>query len=140
MFYVLDMYVIPVDDEKESSSPTSLCDRELPELPPTEQRHKSSVSDEATFNGDDNLYDEIPPVEKKTFKIPKDLSKLSTNEISEVLRAVNMTEHISKFRKEQIDGEIFKALDEKTLGALGVVDPLQRLKIKKLLKGWRPKS
>ena len=133
------MYVTPVDNQLSTSSPsTSFFDRELPQLPPEESRKPFSIP-EIPYD-DDDLYDEINPIAKKAFKIPKDLAKLSTNDISEVLRSLNMGEHVSKFRNEQIDGEIFKSLDDKTLGALGVIDPVQKLKIKKLLKGWRPKT
>ena len=132
------MYVTPVDDQPTGTK--AMFERELPEIPPEELRKPSTVTLPEIPYDDDDLYDEINPVEKKTFKIPKDLSKLSPNDISEVLRALNMREHVSKFKNEQIDGEIFKSLDDKTLGALGVIDPVQRLKIKKLLKGWRPKN
>jgi hypothetical protein len=135
------MYVTPVDNQLSTSSPsTSFFDRELPQLPPEESRKTSAFSIPEIPYDDDDLYDEINPIAKKAFKIPKDLAKLSTNDISEVLRSLNMGEHVSKFRNEQIDGEIFKSLDDKTLGALGVIDPVQKLKIKKLLKGWRPKT
>ena len=141
IIHLSDMYVTPVDDQLSSSCPkTSICDRELPELPPDESRKQSSTLIPELPYDDDDLYDEINPVAKKSFKIPKDLSKLSTNDISEVLRTINMAEHISRFRNEMIDGEIFKALDDKTLDSLGVTDPLQKLRIKKLLKGWRPKK
>ena len=135
------MYVTPVDDQLSSSCPrTSILERELPELPPEDSRKQSTTLIPEIPYDDDDLYDEINPVAKKAFKIPKDLSKLSTNDISEVLRAINMGEHVSKFQKEMIDGEIFKSLDGKTLDALGVTDPLQKLRITKLLKGWRPKK
>ena len=140
--YFLDMYVTPVDDQLGTSCPSqiSVMDRELPELPPEELRKPSTITIPELPYEDDDLYDEINPVAPKKFKIPKDLSKLTTNEVSDVLRTINMGEHVSKFRNEMIDGEIFKSLDEKTLGALGVIDPIQQLKIKKLLKGWRPKN
>lgn len=136
------MYVTPVDDQLGSTSPSlgPRFDRELPELPPQESRTISAADIPEIPYNDDDLYEELDTVEKKTFKIPKDLSKLSTNDISEVLRSLNMGEHVLTFRKEQIDGEIFKSLDDRTLGSLGVVQPVQRLKIKKLLKGWRPKN
>ncbi|XP_028406186.1 uncharacterized protein LOC114528708 [Dendronephthya gigantea] len=132
-----DMYVTPVDNQLSNSASTSIADRQLPSIPPEELRKPSTISVPDIPYDDEDLYDEIEP--KKSFKIPKDLSKLSTSDMSEVLRALNMAEHVPKFRNEQIDGEIFKSLDEKTLGALGVIDPVQRLKVKKLLKGWRPK-
>ncbi len=135
------MYVTPVEDQLGSSCPSSsISDRKLPELPPEELRKPSTISVPDIPYDDEDLYDEINPVAKKAFKIPKDLTKLSTTDISEVLRALNMSEHVPKFRNDQIDGEIFKSLDDKTLGALGVIDPVQRLKVKKLLKGWRPKN
>lgn len=134
------MYVTPVDNQHSNSASTSIADRQLPDIPPEELRKPSTITVPDIPYDEEDLYDEIDPVSKKNFKIPKDLSKLSTNDVSEVLRALNMAEHVPKFRNEQIDGEIFKSLDEKTLGALGVVDPVQRLKVKKLLKGWRPKN
>lgn len=135
------MYVTPVDDQLSTSRTTStMFDRELPQIPPEDLRKGSTISVPEIPYDDDDLYDEINPVAPKNFKIPKDLSKLSTNEVSDVLRALNMGEHVPKFRNQQIDGEMFKSLDEQTLGALGVVDPVQKLKIKKLLKGWRPKK
>ena len=135
------MYVTPVDDQLTRSCTTStILDRELPEIPPEDLQKTSTMSVPEIPYDDDDLYDEINPVAPKNFKIPKDLSKLSTNEVSDVLRSLNMGEHVAKFRNQQIDGEMFKSLDEQTLGALGVIDPVQKLKIKKLLKGWRPKK
>ena len=135
------MYVTPVDDQLTSSGTTStILDRELPKIPPEDLRKTSTMSLPEIPYDDDDLYEPIDPVAPKNFKIPKDLSKLSTNEVSDVLRSLNMGEHVAKFRNQQIDGEMFKSLDEQTLGALGVIDPVQKLKIKKLLKGWRPKK
>ena len=134
------MYVTPVDDQLSQFPSNSAPDRPLPELPP--QEFSRQTSDKSIpYDAEEDLYDEINPVTPtKNFKIPKDLSKLTVDDVSEVLRYLNMNEHVAKFKNDLIDGEIFKSLDEKTLGALGVADPIQRLKLKKLIKGWRPKN
>lgn len=128
MILILDMYVIPLDDQLSQSPPNSASDRPLPELPPPELSPKMS-NDEFSL-----------AIQAKNFKIPENLSELTVDKVSQVLRYLNMNEHVHEFKKNLVDGELLKSLDDNTFGALGVDDPLQQLKLKKVIKGWRPKN
>ena len=138
LFIADDMYVTPMDGEISPTSSSILQDRPLPQRPPEEPRKISNIT---TPYDEDDIYDEINPVmEMKKFKIPKDLSKLTVDGVSDVLRYLNMHEHVPKFSRDRIDGDFLTSLDDKLLGALGVADAIQRHKLKKLIKGWRPKN
>ena len=71
---------------------------------------------------------------------PDDLRCLSVQGVGECLRMLNMKEHIERFERELIDGELFVTLDEVSFPFLGVNNIFQQRKLVKFINGWRPNT
>lgn len=75
--------------------------------------------------------------EDKAFDIPDDLQDLGVSGIGDCLRKLNMEKLVDFFKDNLIDGEMLLALDEDTMLEMGI-EKFHRLKLKKLINGWRP--
>ena len=76
---------------------------------------------------------------QKLSDIPTDLHPLTVQQVSEILKLLNMEKYQASFKKHCIDGEMLLTLNREMLkGDLGLSE-LDINKILKFIKGWRPK-
>ena len=71
------------------------------------------------------------------FIIPKDLSTLSVDDVSKCLQALNMQQFEEIFKERQVDGCMLLCLDDDALQSFDM-DRFHRLKILRVIAGWRP--
>lgn len=74
---------------------------------------------------------------KTKFVIPQDLTTLRVPEVLECLKSLNMQQFEGIFSERQVDGSMLVCLDEEALESLGM-DRFYRLKLLKVIAGWRP--
>ncbi|KXJ17458.1 uncharacterized protein LOC110233963 [Exaiptasia diaphana] len=84
--------------------------------------------------------DETLEDNKKDFQIPRNLEHLSTDEVLECLKQLNMACHIDTFKHNQINGKLLVGLNQQMLKTLGVESPFERHKLIQFINGWRPES
>lgn len=73
----------------------------------------------------------------KMTKFPNDLSGLSVEDVSELLRSLHMDCYVGMFVEEMVDGEMLLNMDQESLESLN----MKAFHVKKLMKfieGWRP--
>ena len=76
-------------------------------------------------------------VAKTKFVIPQDLTALRVPEVLECLKNLNMQQFEMIFSERQVDGNMLVCLDEEALESFGM-DRFHRLKLLKVIAGWRP--
>ena len=72
------------------------------------------------------------------YDIPRDVSRLTNEDVIQCLRLLNMDRYARQFNENQINGSLLVTLDESTL--IGDLN-MNRLDAKRLVmfcKGWRP--
>ena len=74
---------------------------------------------------------------QSSYNIPQDLSTLRVPEVLECLRGLNMQQFDKIFSEHQVDGSMLVCLDEEALESFGM-DRFHRLKLLKVIAGWRP--
>ncbi|CAB3992716.1 SH3 and multiple ankyrin repeat domains 2-like [Paramuricea clavata] len=70
-------------------------------------------------------------------KVPLDLSGLSINEVSDILKNLNMGQYAERFEDEMVDGDLLKELKESDLESFRM-ESIHRTKLLKFVQGWRP--
>lgn len=95
--------------------------------PGTEQGPKTPEEFQAT----------VKETSQSSFIIPQDLSTLRVPEVLECLRSLNMQQFDKIFSEHQVDGSMLVCLDEEALESFGM-DRFHRLKLLKVIAGWRP--
>ena len=95
--------------------------------PGTEQVPKTPEEFQAT----------LKETSQSSFMIPQDLSTLRVPEVLECLRGLNMQQFDKIFSEHQVDGSMLVCLDEEALESFGM-DRFHRLKLLKVIAGWRP--
>ena len=71
------------------------------------------------------------------FNIPVDLTTLRVAEVLQCLQALNMQQFEEIFKERQVDGSMLVCLDEEALQSFGM-DRFHRLKLLRVIDGWRP--
>ena len=71
------------------------------------------------------------------FNIPEDLTTLRVAEVLQCLQALNMQQFEEIFKERQVDGSMLVCLDEEALQSFGM-DRFHRLKLLRVIDGWRP--
>ncbi|KAL9974838.1 hypothetical protein ACROYT_G011933 [Oculina patagonica] len=79
----------------------------------------------------------VKDVSKTSFIIPQDLTTLRVTEVLECLKSLNMQQFEKIFNERQVDGSMLVCLDEEALESFGM-DRFHRLKLLKVIAGWRP--
>jgi len=79
----------------------------------------------------------VKETSKSNFVVPQDLSTLRVPEVLECLRGFNMQQFEKIFSEHQVDGSMLMCLDEEALESFGM-DRFHRLKLLKVIAGWRP--
>lgn len=79
----------------------------------------------------------VKDVSKTSFIIPQDLTTLRVPEVLECLKSLNMQQFEKIFNERQVDGSMLVCLDEEALESFGM-DRFHRLKLLKVIAGWRP--
>lgn len=95
--------------------------------PGTEQVHKTPEEFQVT----------VKETSQSSFMIPQDLSTLRVPEVLECLKGLNMQQFDKIFSEHQVDGSMLVCLDEEALESFGM-DRFHRLKLLKVIAGWRP--
>lgn len=85
----------------------------------------------------ERLQSTVKDVSKTSFIIPEDLSTLRVSEVLECLKSLNMQQFEKIFNERQVDGIMLVCLDEEALESFGM-DRFHRLKLLKVIAGWRP--
>lgn len=114
----------PNEKELQPGTGTKTLDKAWPG---TEQGIKTPEEFQAT----------VKETSKSNFVIPQDLSTLRVSEVLECLRGLNMQQFEKTFSEHQVDGNILVCLDEEALESFGM-DRFHRLKLLKVIAGWRP--
>ena len=71
--------------------------------------------------------------------VPKDLRGLTVNQVSQVLKLLNLGKYEARFKENFIDGEMMGTLTAEMLkNDLGCTSQLDVNKIMKFIQGWRP--
>lgn len=85
----------------------------------------------------DHLMSEMKETHASTSRLPKDLSDLSVEGVSRLLKDLNMNCYVSTFKKELVDGKMLMSLDRECLEYLNV-NTFHIVKLTKVIEGWRP--
>lgn len=115
----------PNEQKRQVASGTTTLD--TASRPGTEQGPKTPDEFQATMK----------ETSKSNFIIPQNLSTLRVPEVLECLKSLNMQQFEKIFSERQVDGSMLVCLDEEALESFGM-DRFHRLKLLKVIAGWRP--
>ena len=138
----------PIPSPRVKHQPFSKTSQEENNLPPQTKKELQPASgtnalDTASQPGTEEPInqEEVQATVKETSKsnviIPQDLSTLRVPEVLQCLRGLNMHQFEKTFRELQVDGSMLVCLDEEALESFGM-DRFHRLKLLKVIAGWRP--
>ncbi len=71
--------------------------------------------------------------------IPGELDGLSVSQVCECLSLLNMEGYIQEFRRQQIDGNLLKGLNESVLQREFSFTEFNASKLMRFVRGWRPR-
>ena len=71
--------------------------------------------------------------------IPGELDGLSVSQVCECLSLLNMEGYIQEFRRQQIDGNLLKGLNESVLQREFCFTEFNASKLMRFVRGWRPR-
>lgn len=118
---------LPLPNKKEIQPASGTKTLGTASRPGTEQGPKTPEEFQATMK----------ETSKSNLIIPQDLSTLRVPDVLECLRGLNMQQFEKIFSEHQVDGSMLVCLDEEALESFGM-DRFHRLKLLKVIDGWRP--
>ena len=139
----------PIPSPRVKHHPFSKTPQEENSLPPPNKKELQPASGTKTLGTATRPVTEQGPKAPEEFQttlketsmsnfiIPQDLRPLRVSEVLECLRGLNMQQFEKTFREHQVDGSMLVCLDEEALESFGM-DRFHRLKLLKVIAGWRP--
>ena len=71
--------------------------------------------------------------------IPNELDSLSVDQVCECLTHLNMEQHAREFRRQQVDGNLLRGLNENLLQKDFQFTEFNASKLMRFVRGWRPR-
>ena len=134
----------PIPSPRVKHHPFSKTSQEENNLPQPNEKELQPASNTKTLGAagqgpktPEEFQATVKETSKSNFIVPQDLSTLRVPEVLECLRGLNMQQFEKIFSEHQVDGSMFMCLDEEALESFGM-DRFHRLKLLKVIAGWRP--
>ncbi len=90
-------------------------------------------------NNNNNAPSNAPAHYRSMEEIPTDLDALSVDQVCDCLKHLNMEQHVREFRRQQVDGNLLRGLNEHVLQKDFRFTEFNASKLMRFVRGWRPR-